>query len=220
MRMFIATPSARDAERFGAVHDAAWRQHYADLFAPDYLAANTAAQRAQALLDRLNDPDWAARWALDQGAPAGILLLHRQGRSAQIDSLYLLAEHRGRGLGRRLVEAAGGGGAGPGPGLGLCLPDPVGTAGQSFRPGLLPPLRLLPHRPNAHDSARSAGVPNRLPYAPVTPNKTRRTPWPGFGAFCYPPSRIEALGASGRCVSATAGNGAAGEKNGRPKPPA
>lgn len=106
MRMFIATPSARDAERFGAVHDAAWRQHYADLFAPDYLAANTAAQRAQALLDRLNDPDWAARWALDQGAPAGILLLHRQGRSAQIDSLYLLAEHRGRGLGRRLVEAA------------------------------------------------------------------------------------------------------------------
>lgn len=106
MTQTVATPTAADAQRFGAVHNAAWRQHYAGLFPPDYLAASTADQRARALLERLNDPDWAARWALAQGAPVGILTLHRQGGDAEIDSLYLLADCRGQGLGSRLMDAA------------------------------------------------------------------------------------------------------------------
>ncbi len=113
MKIRDATPA--DAEAIARVHVAAWRSTYRGLLPDDLLANLSEADRARYWRDQTE--------AIGTDATRGTVLVAEgedgtvvgfasagperepdAGFDAELYAIYLLEDHQGRGLGRRLVE--------------------------------------------------------------------------------------------------------------------
>lgn len=113
--MKIRTATPEDANAIAQVHVAAWRSTYRGLLPDDLLANLSEADRAQYWREEAQaigaDPTRgtilvaeAEDGALAGFASAGPEREPDAGFDAELYAIYLLEDHQGRGLGRRLVE--------------------------------------------------------------------------------------------------------------------
>ncbi len=106
----VAVPA--DAPALGDVHVACWREAYAHLFSPAFLAALDVDERRQQWARRLAGP--GPGQALVAVADGRIVGLAWSGpsrdeppvRELELSDLYLLAAQHGTGLGQALLDAA------------------------------------------------------------------------------------------------------------------
>ena len=102
---------AADAVTVAEMHTISWRSAYRGMLRDAYLDGDIAAERRQAWTDRLGAPD-AANYgfiAEDGTGPVGFVYM-LGGVDAVwgtlIDNLHVMPGLKGRGIGRRLLEAA------------------------------------------------------------------------------------------------------------------
>jgi GNAT superfamily N-acetyltransferase len=107
-------PATLDDIAFMAtLHAASWREVYADFMPPHLLAARNESYRAEYWLNALTQgrrgPDFSAVIAEAAGRKLGfIYAIPGTGDEAggEVESLFVAADARGRGLGRKLLAAA------------------------------------------------------------------------------------------------------------------
>ena len=115
MAYVVEEPTAADAERLAMLK--------ADTFSESFAADNDPAELAahiertfsvEAVAGQLADPDCETYWILDGTEPVGYLKLNR-GRAQtepglegglEIEQLYVMKAHHGRGLGGQLLDLA------------------------------------------------------------------------------------------------------------------
>lgn len=105
-----------DAEAIAEVHVACWREAYAHVLSPAFLAALDVDARCLQWARRLAnpDPDRLVVVAVTDDRIVGLALSGRSRdtppvRELQLDALYVLADQHGTGLGQALLDAALGG---------------------------------------------------------------------------------------------------------------
>ena len=105
----LAIPA--DAPAIAAVHCANWRDVYADVLDPAYLAGPIEEDRRELWQDRLASP---SRWQsvlvadLPGGGLAGFICLYREEDArwgSLVDNLHVVPGLRGRSIGRQLLRA-------------------------------------------------------------------------------------------------------------------
>ncbi|MBX9885083.1 MAG: GNAT family N-acetyltransferase [Novosphingobium sp.] len=103
---------AADAAAIAALHCESWRDAYADVLDPAYLAGPIEADRRALWADRLGNPDAAQSVLLAQAAEdetAGFVCFFRDSDArwgSLIDNLHVRPALRGRRIGERLLRAA------------------------------------------------------------------------------------------------------------------
>jgi GNAT superfamily N-acetyltransferase len=106
-----ATPD--DARAIGTVHVSSWRTTYPGIVDQSYIDTLSVDARTAAWLDRLGRPDEtgpdvliaeSALHGLVGFVSGGHIREPRVGFDAELHAIYLLKEHQGAGLGRRLVH--------------------------------------------------------------------------------------------------------------------
>ncbi|MEZ5798755.1 MAG: GNAT family N-acetyltransferase [Paracoccaceae bacterium] len=100
-----------DAAALAGIHHQVWQETYAALAPPQAVAALDGAHRLAQWTGLLAQDDPVTLIALAGDTPAGLVCHGRPGAPvfgplAEIRHLYLLAAHRGRGHGLRLLTAA------------------------------------------------------------------------------------------------------------------
>lgn len=106
--MQIRRAEPEDARAIAEIHVAGWRETYAGILPADYLAALSADQRAETWLKVLRG---GAPVYLADGVGFSIVARQRDPELAgewpdELQALYVLRSHQGRGLGRALLRAA------------------------------------------------------------------------------------------------------------------
>jgi ribosomal protein S18 acetylase RimI-like enzyme len=102
---------ATDAATVADLHTASWRSAYRGMLRDAYLDGDIATERRQVWAERLETPAEANYGfiAEAEAAPVGFVFL-LGGVDATwgtlVDNLHVLPGHKGRGIGRRLLEAA------------------------------------------------------------------------------------------------------------------
>ncbi len=104
-----ATPA--DAAAIAALHARSWRATYRGLYDDDYLDGPVTDERDRAWRERLGSPDAKRVTLVMQGEGSGLvgfvcgLMDHDPQWGTLIDNLHVAPDHKGSGLGRRLLHA-------------------------------------------------------------------------------------------------------------------
>jgi len=113
MDTVIFRPAALgDSERIASLHTISWRDAYRGILPPIYLAGPITEERASFWHSRLSSPGADRRYVLLAEAEATLVafvcvLLDKEPLwGAYLDSLHVLPELKGRGLGRQLFARA------------------------------------------------------------------------------------------------------------------
>ena len=102
MRVRIA--SREDADIVGKVHSDAWKSAYRGIFSDEYIDIDTASKRRNEFLDSVQD-DTCTYFLLEESdQAAGIVKTHKSNSTLEIESIYILSEFRGKGLGRQFID--------------------------------------------------------------------------------------------------------------------
>jgi len=102
---------ATDAATVADLHTASWRSAYRGMLRDDYLDGDIATERRQVWAERLETPVEANYGfiAEAEAAPVGFVFLLGGADptwGTLVDNLHVVPAMKGRGIGRRLVEAA------------------------------------------------------------------------------------------------------------------
>ena len=104
---------ADDADNVAAVHATSWHSAYSGMLTDDFLDNHVVADRQAVWCERLQGPATAPAFGIvaedDEGRLIGftyVLLHHDPVWGSLIDNLHVLPEHKGGGIGRRLLQAA------------------------------------------------------------------------------------------------------------------
>jgi ribosomal protein S18 acetylase RimI-like enzyme len=102
---------AADAATVADLHTASWRSAYRGMLRDEYLDGDIATERRQVWAQRLETPVDASYGFIAEAEDAPIGFVFLLGRvdatwGTLIDNLHVLPGHKGRGIGRRLLEAA------------------------------------------------------------------------------------------------------------------
>jgi GNAT superfamily N-acetyltransferase len=101
-----------DAATIAHLHTASWRSAYRGMLRDDYLDGDIATERQQAWAARLGapvDPNSYGFIAHADAGPVGFVFLFGRAEATWgtlVDNLHVLPGMKGRGIGRRLLEAA------------------------------------------------------------------------------------------------------------------
>ncbi len=164
-----------DAEAIAGLHTDSWRRHYRGAYADAYLDGDIATERLAV---------WSQRLAVDDGSSCTLLaeddgvflgFVHvvfdadpRWG--SLVDNLHVVWSHKRRGVGTRLMSAAGSNVLAHGGGMYLWVLE-QNTAAQAFydaRGGCCADRRLVP--PPCGDAERLHGSPVGLRYVWADPS--------------------------------------------------
>jgi ribosomal protein S18 acetylase RimI-like enzyme len=102
---------ADDADAVALLHATSWRSAYRGMLRDDYLDGDIATERQRAWAARLGEPV-EANYGFIAEAEAGpvgfVFMLGRDDATwgTLVDNLHVLPDRKGRGIGRRLLEAA------------------------------------------------------------------------------------------------------------------
>ncbi len=102
---------ASDAATVADLHTASWRSAYRGMLRDDYLDGDIATERQRAWATRLGDPvDTNYGFIAESGTgPVGFVFMlggEDPAWGTLVDNLHVLPGVKGRGIGRRLLEAA------------------------------------------------------------------------------------------------------------------
>ena len=102
--MSVRRVSREDAEVVGEIHSKAWKSAYRGLFPDEYIDSDTASKRTEEFLESIKD-DKCMYFLLEaSGQPAGIVKTHECDNVLEIESIYILSEYRGQGLGAEAID--------------------------------------------------------------------------------------------------------------------
>ena len=102
MRVRIA--SQEDADIVGKVHSDAWKSAYRGIFPGEYIDSDTASKRKNEFLDSIKN-DKCTYFVLEEtNQAAGIVKTFESNNALEIESIYILNEYRGKGLGRQFID--------------------------------------------------------------------------------------------------------------------
>ena len=102
MRVRIA--SREDADIVGKVHSDAWKSAYRGIFSDEYIDSDTNIKRRNEFLESIQD-DTCTYFLLEESdQPAGIVKTREVNSGLEIESIYILSEFRGKGLGRQFID--------------------------------------------------------------------------------------------------------------------
>ena len=102
MNVRIANPE--DSNIVGNVHSMAWKSAYRGIFPDEYIDGDTASKRSEEFLDSVKD-DRCTYFLLEEaGQAAGIVKIREEDNTLEIESIYILDEYRGKGLGRQFID--------------------------------------------------------------------------------------------------------------------
>jgi ribosomal protein S18 acetylase RimI-like enzyme len=102
---------AADAATVAELHATSWRDAYRGMLRDEYLDADMAGDRLQTWTGRLHSPVATEFGFLAESADGAVGFVFVRGRADDawgtlIDNLHVLPGRKGRGIGRRLLEAA------------------------------------------------------------------------------------------------------------------
>lgn len=100
----LAVPA--DADQIADIFLACWTTNYATVLPPEDIAGWDLDRARTVWAAHLANPKDKVRIFVDCGTVRGLIRSHIDGSTGTIDSLYVDAAASGRGIGRRLVEAA------------------------------------------------------------------------------------------------------------------
>lgn len=107
----IRAATCADVDAIAALHVASWRSTYRGILLDEFLDGPVEENRLNLWRSRLENPGAAQIVLLTEGADGldgfvCLLLDHGPHRHSYIDNLHVAARCRGRGLGKRLMQAA------------------------------------------------------------------------------------------------------------------
>ena len=102
--MRIRTAVPEDFKVVGKVHSDAWKQAYRGIFPDDYIDSDTASKRAEEFLQAIKDDKCTYFLLEESGKAAGIVKTCEDNNILEIESIYILDEYRGMGLGRQFMD--------------------------------------------------------------------------------------------------------------------
>ncbi len=111
MSVICRRPVAEEIDDLAEFHVRCWREAYAGLLAPDFLAGLSTGYRADIWSKVIADPAMLALVAWAGNERAGFIIAgpaspdYRKWADSEIHALYVLGAFQGRGTGRRLLEA-------------------------------------------------------------------------------------------------------------------
>ncbi|MCU1412092.1 MAG: acetyltransferase [Rhodoglobus sp.] len=112
MALLIRQAVPTDAAAIGAVHAQSWREAYAGVMSPQWIARVSDRERIRRWRSILADPQPDGPWVAEvDGVVVGFVSAGPARdadppRPLELWSLYLLESHQGLGIGRALVETA------------------------------------------------------------------------------------------------------------------
>ena len=115
MPLAIESPTVADAARLARLKAEAFAETFAEANDADELAAHLARSFAPDLVaEQLADERCDTWWVLDDGSPVGYLKVNRGAAQTEpnladgleVEQLYVLRSHQGRGLGGRMLDLA------------------------------------------------------------------------------------------------------------------
>lgn len=111
MTLTIRPIAPDEALTIAQIHIASWRDAYRGVLREEYLASEVVADRTAVWTERFNsrDPRCFGFIAELVSEPAGFIFLHGAADETWgtlLDNLHVLPEHKRRGIGLRLIEAA------------------------------------------------------------------------------------------------------------------
>ena len=102
--MNVRIADQKDSNIIGNVHSMAWKSAYRGIFPDEYIDSDTPSKRAEEFLDSIKD-DRCTYFLLEEaGQVAGIVKIHEEDNTLEIESIYILDEYRGKGFGRQFID--------------------------------------------------------------------------------------------------------------------
>ena len=102
--MNIRKALPEDSSVVGRVHSDAWKSAYRGIFPDDYIDNDNASKRAEEFLESVKDGKCTYFILEENGLAAGIVKTCEDNNSLEIESIYILEEHRGKGLGGQFID--------------------------------------------------------------------------------------------------------------------
>lgn len=102
--MNIRKALPEDSSVVGRVHSDAWKSAYRGIFPDEYIDNDNASKRAEEFLESVKDGKCTYFILEENGQAAGIVKTCEDNNSLEIESIYILEEHRGKGLGGQFID--------------------------------------------------------------------------------------------------------------------
>lgn len=102
--MKIRIALTEDSNIVGEVHSKAWKSAYRGIFPDDYIDADSAEKRVEEFLESIKDNRCTYFFLEEADQAAGIVKTREEGNTLEIESIYILDDYRGKGLGRQFMD--------------------------------------------------------------------------------------------------------------------
>lgn len=102
--MEVRKADAEDSTVVGEVHSSAWKSAYRGIIPDDYIDSDTASKRTEEFLESLKDDKCTYFILEESGNAAGIVKTREENNTLEIESIYILNECRGKGVGRQFMD--------------------------------------------------------------------------------------------------------------------
>lgn len=101
--MEIRRANVSDADAIGYIHSTAWKQAYADVFAEEYLNADTPEKRKQEFLESSGCKDISYYIVYEDEKAIGIAKVIGESDEYEIASFYILEQYCNKGYGKQVI---------------------------------------------------------------------------------------------------------------------
>ncbi len=102
--MRVRTAVAEDSVIVGKVHSEAWKSAYRGIFPDEYIYDDTASKRSEEFLESIKDDSCTYFLLEESDNVAGIVKTREANNVLEIESIYILNEYRGKGVGREFMN--------------------------------------------------------------------------------------------------------------------
>ncbi len=102
--MTVRIAFSKDADVIGEVHSSAWKSAYRGIIPDSFIDSDTAAKRKNEFLDSIKDDKCTYFLLEESDQPVGIVKTREANNGLEIESIYILSEFRGKGLGRQFID--------------------------------------------------------------------------------------------------------------------
>ena len=102
--MIVRIAFPKDADTVGQVHSSAWKSAYLGIIPDDFIDSDTAEKRKTEFLESIKDKNCTYYLLEESNQVAGIVKAHKSNNILEVESIYILSEFRGKGLGKQFFD--------------------------------------------------------------------------------------------------------------------